>query len=634
MLLTLQLALAGLAFGSVAALSGIGLVVTYRATGVFNLAHGAVATFIAYVHWELVARQGVPEVVAAPLCVLVLAPVLGVLGYRAVFRPLQQRDATPAEALVTTLGLFVLVVGLTTVLWGNSAKRAPSVFATARWDVGDLTIRSDTVVQLGVVGLVAIVLAVLTGPTRLGADVRAVVDRRELALLSGVDVDRVNELGWAIGTTLSAITGLLLAPGLSLTPYGLTLVVLETFAIPVLARLSSLGVATVAGLALGVAQAELSQVHVTAEPFATALQGLQSNLLVVALLGGLLLLPSLREVGDAGTARSFSSRHVRRTSLRRSALLYGTAVVLLASPLTYPAEQLRQAQAVPGLAVVLVSIVVLTGYGGRISLGQAGFAGLGALFFAKLSTGAPELIALVGGMLAAGAIGVLTGYPAIRRRGLFLALTTFAVGVTVSRFVFESPSLTAGVDVNRPSLFGLSLAGDHTFYAFELVCLVVALLVVRNLRSGPLGRALVAARDSEDGARASGLDIGRLTLFTFTISSVMAGLGGALLAQTALAFESRAFDPVSSSLVWFTAVVVFGADSAAGAVLASGLFVAMELLTGTSDAALLPIGLLAVLLGRFPGGVLNGLVALRRTAPAPVVVRQLSPTGKALVARR
>jgi branched-chain amino acid transport system permease protein len=566
--------------------------------------------------------------------VLVLAPVLGVLGYRAVFRPLQQRDASPAESLVTTLGLFVLVVGLTTVLWGNDAKRAPAIFPTGRWDVGQLTIRSDTLVQLAVVALVAVVLAVLTGPTRLGADVRAVVDRRELALLSGVDVDRVNELGWAVGTTLSAITGLLLAPALSLTPYGLTLVVLETFAIPVLARLSSLGLATATGLGLGVAQAELAQVHVGQGAVPTLFRALESNLLVVALLAGLLLLPSLREVGDAGMARSLSSRRVRQVRRRRSVLLYGTAVVLLASPLTFPAEQLRQAQAVPGLAVVLVSMVVLTGYGGRISLGHAGFAGLGALFFAKLSTGAPELIALIGGMLAAGAIGVLTGYPAIRRRGLFLALTTFAVGVTVSRFVFENPSFTAGIDVNRPSFFGLSLAGDHTFYAFELVCLVLALLVVRNLRSGPLGRALVACRDSESGARASGLDIGRLTLFTFAISAVMAGMGGALLAQTALAFDSRAFDPVSSSLVWFTAVVVMGADSAAGAVLASGLFVTMQLLTGTSDAALLPIGLLAVLLGRFPGGVLNGLLALRTTEAPRAVIPRLSATGRALVSPR
>lgn len=634
MLLTLQLALAGLAFGSIAALSGIGLVVTYRATGVFNLAHGAVATLIAYVHWDLVTRHRVPGPASALLCVLVLAPLLGVLGYRGVFRPLQQREASAAESLVTTVGLFVLVVGLTTVLWGTAAKRVPSVFPTARWQLGDLTVRSDTVVQLGVVALVAVVLAVLTGPTRLGADVRAVVDRRELALLSGVDVDRVNELGWAVGTALSAVTGLLLAPSLSLTPYGLTLVVLETFAIPVLARLSSLGTATVAGLALGVAQAELSRLQVGDGPLGGVLQALQSNLLVVALLLGLLLLPSLREIGDAGTTRSFSSRRVGRGSRRRSLLLQGLGVVLLASPLAYPAEPLRQAQSVPGLAVVLVSIVVLTGYGGRISLGQAGFAGLGALFCAKLSTGAPELLALVGGMLAAGAIGVLTGYPAIRRRGLFLALTTFAVGVTVSRFVFENPSLTAGIDVTRPRLLGLSLAGDHTFYAFELVCLVLALLVVRNLRSGPLGRALVAARDSEPGARACGLDISRLTLFTFAVSAVMAGLGGALLAQTTLAFESRAFDPVGSSLVWFTAVVVFGADSAAGAVVASGLFVAMQLLTGTSDAALLPIGLLAVLLGRFPGGLVNGLAALRRPAPVPAGVPRLSATGAALVARR
>jgi branched-chain amino acid transport system permease protein len=297
---------------------------------------------------------------------------------------------------------------------------------------------------------------------------------------------------------------------------------------------------------------------------------------------------------------------------------------------------------VPALALGLVPLAVLTGYGGQISLGHGAYAGLGALFFATFSTDIPEIPALVCGMVAAGLVGLLTGYPAIRRQGLFLALTTFAVGVVVSRFVRQEPAITSGVHVSRPGVFGLSLAGDRTFYGFELVCLALGLLVVRNLRTGRLGRALLAMRDSEPGALSVGLDLRRLKVFVFTVSAALAGLGGGLLAQATLSFDANAFDPVQSSLFWFTAVVVFGADSAAGAVAAAGLVVTVGILTSSSDAALVPIGLLALLIGRFPGGVVDVLRRLRSLLRVPdlarpVVVeaprRRLSPAGRALLER-
>src|SRR3954447_18214427 len=133
-------------------------------------------------------------------------------------------------------------------------------------------------------------------------------------------------------------------------------------------------------------------------------------------------------------------------------------------PLTFGDVALRQAQEIPALAIIFISIVAVTGYSGQISLGQAGYAGLGALFFAKISAETPQLVALLVAALAAGIVGLLTGYPAIRRRGLFLALTTFAVGACVSRFVFTQPYFTNEVDVHRPSLFGLSLTGERAFY--------------------------------------------------------------------------------------------------------------------------------------------------------------------------
>jgi branched-chain amino acid transport system permease protein len=637
--LALDLAVAGLGFGSLAALSGMGLLITYRATGVLNLSHGAIAMLVAYCHWELVVQQGWPVAVAAPLCLLVLGPLLGVLSYLLVFRPLQRRSAPPAESLVASLGLFVLLVGVAVVVWGVQARRAPAVLPVQRWSLGPVVVPSDTVVDLGVVLVAMAVLWLVSTRTRLGVEIRAVVDGRELAELSRVRVDRIGTIGWAAGAGFAGLTGVLLAPQLSLTPYGLTLVVLETFAIPVVARLASLPTAVGAALVIGVAQSELAQIHLSGRAAGAVLRALESNLLAVVLLVALLVLPSLREVGgDVARGATFATRTALARSRRRVLAGRGLGVLLLMTPLAYPGDVLRDAQRVPALALVFVSIVVLTGFTGQISLGHGAYAGLGALIFAKLSGDISEIPALLCGMVAAGIVGLLTGYPAIRRRGLFLALTTFAVGVAVSRFVFQEPVFTSGITVHRPTVLGLSLAGDRAFYAFELLCLLVGLLVVRNLGSGRLGRALVAVRDSEAGARAVGVDLRAIKVFVFSISAALAGLGGGLLAQAALAFDANAFDPVQSSLFWFTAVVVFGADSAAGAVAASGLIVMIGALVGNSDAALVPIGVLALMLGRLPGGAVD---LVRRTArvarhrparraPEPPSVRVLSPTGLAV----
>jgi branched-chain amino acid transport system permease protein len=296
--------------------------------------------------------------------------------------------------------------------------------------------------------------------------------------------------------------------------------------------------------------------------------------------------------------------------VRRLAIQYTVAAIAMFLPLTFSDVDLRQAQQIPALAIIFVSIVAVTGYSGQISLGQAGYAGLGALFFAKVSAETPLVIALLVAAIAAGIVGFLTGYPAIRRRGLFLALTTFAVGAFVSRFVFAQPTFTNNVEVHRPSLFGLSLDGDRAFYLFELAMLAVAFLVMYNLRNGSLGRSLVAIRDSEDGARAVGVDVRVLKVLIFTVSAMLAGLGGALLAQQREAFDPNTFDPLAASLPWFAVVIVFGADSAVAAVIGAAFIVLVNAVTGQDNAYLIPIGLLAAFIGRLPGGAAE---AARRT---------------------
>ena len=603
-MLALNYALAGLALGAVAALSGVGLLVTYRATGVFNFAHGAVAMIAAYLFWQLADVWSAPGWLAAVLVMAVFAPAFGVLLERVVFRPLQRRFASRAEALVATIGILVCLLGVAYAVWGHQVRHPSSLFPSDVLHPGSLTLHVDAFSDLAavIVGTGALGLALRLTP--LGTQIRAVVDRRDLAELAGVDADRVAAVGWSIGSVFAALTGILLASQLSLDPFNLTLVVLETFAIPVIAGLTNIPIAIAAGIALGIGMSEMTLFTPSNEQISNIWNALHANAPVVLLLLALLLRNHLAQSGgDAGIATTFARRRAAEPSIPRMALQYGVAAVLLFAPLLFDQVWLERIQEVPALGIIFVSIVAVTGYSGQISLGQAGYAGLGALFFARFSDSTPQIVALLAGVVAAGIVGFLTGYPAIRRRGLFLALTTFAVGTFVSRFVFQQPYFTSGVTVSRPSLFGLSLSGDRAFYLFELAMLAIAFLIMYNLRSGALGRSLVAIRDSEEGANSVGVDVRALKVLIFTVSAMLAGLGESLLAQQRLSFTPTDFDPLAASLPWFTVVIVFGADSAVAAIVGATFVVLVNSVAGNPVAYEIVVGLIAAFIGYLPGGV-------------------------------
>ncbi|MCH0539550.1 ABC transporter permease, partial [Streptomyces sp. MUM 203J] len=581
--LTYELVLAGLAVGSAAALTGIGLIVTYRATGVLNLAHGAIAMVCAYVLRHLVVEQAWPLWLAAGVTLLVVAPGIGLVLDRVVFRPAAVLEMGPARTLVASIGVFVLLVGGATLVWGGGARADAPVL------LGD-----DPWAQLGVVVAVAVAVGAVTRWTRLGRELRAVVDNRALATLGGIDADRVAALGWAFGAFTAGLTGALLAPYVRLDPFGMPLLVVEVIAVAVAARMRSLPVAVVTALAVGVAQAQLTRFHPSgwAGPL---VQALGANLFVVALLVAALAAP----VVGAG-ARDVLARGAT-AGARVPPGLWAAVVVLFLLPLGFAGSDLRTSVQVPGLAVVLLSLVVVTGRGGQISLGQAAYAGLGALFTALLASGrmpgfpaVPELVALPVAVVLVAPLGLLTGWPAIRRRGLALALVTLAVGVVVSRFVLAQPYATAGLSVVRPAGF----TTDRRFYVLELVLLAGALAAAAALRRGRTGRALAALRDHEEGAAAAGVPVPGLKVLAFVVGAALAALGGGLLAMGVRAFDAAAFDPVVG-LLWFAAVLVLGADSLLAPLAGAALLVGLDAGArgGTAAAA---VGLLAALTARVP----------------------------------
>ncbi|MFD9865277.1 ABC transporter permease subunit [Streptomyces alboflavus] len=588
--LSYDLTLAGLSVGSAAALTGIGLIVTHRATGVLNFAHGAIAMVCAYLLRHLTVEWDWPLWLAAAVTLLVVAPAIGLVLERVVFRPLAVLGGDPAQTLVASIGVFVLLVGGAALIWGQGARAdAPTLVSADPW--GQLA------------AAVVLALAVWGGTrfTRFGGELRAVVDDRRLAVLAGIDADRVAAAGWAFGSFTAGLTGVLLAPYVRLDPYGMPLLVMEVVAVAVAARMRNLPVAVVVALGIGVAQSQLTRLHPSGwgEPL---LQAVGANLFVVALLIAALVLPGIG-TGDA----------LPRTATARVPTPPGAwivAVVLFFLPLGFAGSDLTTSVQVPALGVILLSLVVVTGRGGQISLGQAAYAGLGALFTALLAAGRfpglpelPTLAALAVAVLLVAPLGLLTGWPAISRHGLALALATFAVGVGVSRFVFAQPYATSGLTLGRPAGFD----GDRAYYLLELALLGGALLLVAALRRGRTGRALAAMRDHEAGAAAAGVPVRTLKLGAFVTGAALAALGGGMLGMGFQAFDPAAYDPVRG-LLWFAAVVVLGADSLLGALLAAALLVGLDAGARGGVAAAV-IGVLAVLIGRFPGGPYEALRA-------------------------
>ncbi|MGA4867428.1 ABC transporter permease subunit [Streptomyces lavendulocolor] len=599
--LTYDLVLAGLAVGSAAALTGIGLIVTYRATGVLNLAHGAVAMVCAYVLRNLVVEWGWPLPLAACVTLLLVAPGIGLVLDRAVFRPAAVLGPDPATTLVASIGVFVLLVGGAALVWGTGARADAPVL------LGD-----DPWAQLATVVLVAVAVGAVTRWTGPGRDLRAVVDDRELAALGGIDADRVAAAGWAFGSFTAGLTGVLLAPYVRLDPYGLPLLVVEVIAVAVAARMRSLPVAVGTALAVGVAQAQLTRFH--PEGWAGPLvQAVATNLFVVALLVAALVLPGVG-ARDALPRASTAGARVPPG-------LWVAAGVLFLLPLGLAGDDLRTAVQVPALAVILLSLVVVTGRGGQIALGQAAYAGLGALFTALLAAGRfpglprlAEPAALLAAVVLVAPLGLLTGWPAIRRHGLALALATLAVGVAVSRFVFAQPYATAGLVLSRPA----GLASDRAYYAVELAVLAGALLLVAALRRGRTGRALAALRDHEAGAGAAGVRVPALKLLAFVAGAALAALGGGLLGMGVQAFDPAAYDPVRG-LLWFAAVLVLGADSLLSPLVAAALLVGLDA-GARGGAAAAVIGLLAAFTARVPP-----LASLLPSSPGPLRPRRTGP---------
>jgi branched-chain amino acid transport system permease protein len=625
----LPLTVVGVVAGCIYALTAAGLVVTYTTSGIFNFAHGAIGMVSAFAFWDLSQHHHWPSGLAFAAVVLVVAPALGLLIERLLMRRIESSSLD--TSLTVTVGLLVLLIGIAKMVWDPSQPRfVPQFFPTHSVSVAGVVISWHQLTVVAAAIAVAIALRLFLYSTRPGIATRAVVDDRELAALTGAAPVRFSQLGWALGAMLAALAGVLLAPLVTLDINTLTLIVINGYAAAMVGRLKNLPLTFVGGVALGL----LESYAVGYLPVGNLLGQIKPIIPMVFLFVALLVLPQARLRGRSTVIRPPRVAGLRESLVTAAAFLAVAAVLAV----TLSAGTIATVSLAVCFGLVMLSLVLLTGYGGQVSLCQLTFAGIGAFAMAKVGDGG-SVLGLLAAVGLAGAVGALIALPALRLRGLYLALSTLAFAYSMDYVFFQNPKVfgnSLSLSIKRLHVGGLSLTNGRAYFFF--LCAVFALVAVGVLavRRSTLGRRLVAMGDSPAAAATVGMSLTRLKLLVFTLSAALAGLGGALLGGVQGLVGPADF-PLLSSILLLLLAVVFGIRTTtgmlfAGLVLAYGPVIQTHVHGSLRDIVSLGVGLGAVGIGRNPNGTFGGNTPLqrlrdRRAPDLPAVVAVPAPMG-------
>ncbi|MGH8973494.1 MAG: ABC transporter permease [Acidimicrobiia bacterium] len=593
---------AGLASGSVYALAAMGIVVTYRVSGVFNFAHGAVAVVGAFAFYSLRTDAGLPTVPALVVVLVVVGPTLGLVIDRLLLRRLA--GAPPASYVVAALGLLVALQGAVIVIYGTGTRTAPAVFSTSTYEIGGVRVGLDQTALFVIAVVCAAVLGGFFRLTHRGVQARAVVDDADLADLAGTDSRRVRAVSWMLGCSFAAFSGVLIAPSFDVDAIALVLFALYSFGAAVVGRLASIPLTLAGGLGIGVA-ASLTTRLAADHP---GLSGLPTSVPFIVLFTVLLVSRPQRFIELTRTdPRKVAALGATGSALPWPVLVPATAVAAIV-PAVASGSQLVTATTTLAYVLIFASLGLVIGLARQVSLCHAVFVVFGATTVAHLITaGVPYPLALLASGLAMVPLGAAVAVPAMRLPGLFLALATFGFGV-LAQYLLYPTGLAFGKDslatLPRPS----ALAGDRAFYYFCLAVVVAGVLVVETVRRARLGRIARALADAPQAVGTLGIPAPATRLLIFSLAAFLAGVAGALLGTTTQTINPFSFD-FFDSLLWVTVLVTAGAASLGGAALAAVLLVVVPTLVpglGT-DIQQVAFGLAAITLAQRPNG-LAGLV--------------------------
>ena len=625
--------------GLLDAMLAMGMALIYRANRVVNFAQadlGAVPTafaaaFILFWGWPYLLGLGAG---------LVLAVVLGVVVEMGIIRRFQH--APRLVLTVATLGITQLLVflGILVPRWWGRNLASERIEPPVDWKltIGGFILNANDLIALIVAPVAMVAVAVFLSRSRLGLAVRASSERSDRAAMLGVPVSRINTVVWALAAVL-AFLALFLKSGITGVPLGSAVglpTMLQALAALVIGRFERLPTIACMALVLGILRAGVlwnADTPFLAYPIMSAVM---FAVLLVQRPG------STRRDNDT-TSSWRGAEEVRPLSaaaradawvstIRWTLLALGVMTVVL-FPVVLGVDYVIKGTALMVFAVIGMSLVVLTGWAGQISLGQMGIVGLGAAVSATCTM--RWNLDLTLGLALGGLVGAVAafavGIPALRLRGLYLAVTTFAFGLSVEYWLLSDRFFgwfpASDERFERPPLFGrIDVSTPTRFYIYTVVVLALVYASLRSLRRSRTGRAIVAMRENERSAQSVSITPVRTKLTAFVISGTVAGVGGALYTYLNQSFVVTSYGTAESFSV-FTSAVIGGLGSLGGAVLGALYLRGTRWFITSSEWQLLStgIGVLFVLLV-LPGGLGSLWVRAR-----DLVVRKLVPVDESTV---
>lgn len=514
----------GLGLAAVYTLVAQGLVLIYRGSGIVNFAQGAFAMVGGYTFYELNSTLGLPSFVAV-IASVVAGIALGLIMQFAVMRPL--RNAAPIVRVIATLGLFLLLQSIGGLIYGPRVSYAEPILPGGFIRLGELTIQIDRIILFGLAVVLTLVLMYIRRRSLVGLATSAAAESERSASTLGWSPNLLATINWSAGGALAGLGGALIAPQSALTVNSLTLLVIPALAAALVGRFDSFGWTLIGAVIIAVLQS-LSIRYVTLTGFQDAIPFF--IILIVLVVSGKGL-PSRGESGDKlpsiGTGR-----------IRPIYLLVGAVVGAVLFLFVFDNTWSDAIGISLGVAILLLSLVVVTGYAGQVSLAQLTLGGIGAWIAGKAvaELGWPFELALLAGVAVAIPIGAIFALPALRTRGVNLAVVTLGLAYVVQRMVFDSVDLTGGAGgtpVGRTTIFGLDVSAvvhPERWGFVTLIAFIIAGLAVANLRRSAMGRRLIAIRGNERGAASLGISVVRGKLYAFSIAAGIAALGGIILA--------------------------------------------------------------------------------------------------------
>lgn len=622
-------AILGLGTGALYALLGAGIVVSYKGSGVINFAQGAVAMYATFAYTELrrngtfvlpwvnfLPKVGHHQLVpvriglahhglgtwAAFAGLIAMCVLIGLIEHLLVFWPL--RRASALGKVIASVGVLIYLQSVALINFGQFSRPLPAVLphGLSRNFLGlGRDFPQDRLYAAVAACILAAAIWALWRFTRFGLATRAAAENEKGAVLLGYSPVRLAAISWIMASILAGLTGFLIGPiAGQISPSRYTLFIVPALGAALIGALSSVPWTTAGGLLLGSLAGVV--VYLSQESwFPRWAQSGVGDAIPLVVVAAVLFFRGDR-LPERGTVEERRLPAAPRPVRVAPWTVIAIGAALIASNIFTGPWQFAFSTSMIA-AILMLSYVIITGYVGQISLAQLALAGTGAFVMVRMMSnghtdkihpfavhgpGVPLIVALPVGILVAVAIGIIVGLPALRIRGVQLAVVTIAAAVTLQSFYFQNPKLTdlqagSGAPVPKPKLFGLDLSvassrglSDRiTFNVFVIVVLALCALLVTNLRRGTIGRRFLAVRANERAAAAAGINVERTKLLAFAYASALAGVAGCLFAFQQQTISSANWDLFAG--LGFLAFAYLGGISSVNGALIGGLLTASGL---------------------------------------------------------